>query len=124
MEVRGSIEVEVEDNDNCYGLPMRTYETLGRPMEVLQVRIAGPAGPEQLHRVTGWQSEGGGAPCTAHCVEISDSGEGAAYLVYGGDWGVRFKPLDSNEEWSVESDDQWGEPYLVLGDLSDVVAAE
>ena len=123
MEERLSIEVEVEDNDNCYGLPMRTYEALGRPVMVSQLRIAGPSGPEQIHWVTGWHSDGDGTPCPAYCVEVSDSGEGAAYLLYGGDWGVRFRPLDSQQEWSVESDDQWGEPYLVLGDLSDVVAA-
>ncbi len=124
MEERNSIEVEVEDNDNCYGLPMRTYEALGLAVEVSQVRIAGPSGPEQFHWVTGWQSDGDGTPCPAYCVEISDSGEGAAYLLYGGDWGVRFRPLDIQDEWSVESPHQWGEPYLVLGDLSDIVAAE
>ena len=124
MEERLSIEVEVEDNDNCYGLPMRTYEALGQPCRVVQVRIAGPSGPEQPHWVTGWQSDGDGTPCPAYCVEISDSGEGAAYLLYGGDWGVRFRPLDSHEEWSIESDDQWGEPYLVLGDKSDIVPAD
>ena len=44
VEDRNSIDVEVEDNDNCYGLPMRTYEALGRPSRVSQVKIAGPRG--------------------------------------------------------------------------------
>ena len=118
----GSIDVEVEDNDNCYGLPMRTYETLGRPANVTQVRVAGPGGHEEVHFVTGWQSEGDGTPCPAYCVPVSDSGEGAAYLLYGGDWGVRFRPLHSDEEWSTDSPDQWGEPYLLLGDPSDIVS--
>ncbi len=121
MEGHSSIELEVEDNDNCYGLPLRVYEALGQPVMVSQVRIAGPGGPEALHWVTGWQSEGDGSPCPAYCVEVSDSGEGAAYLLYGGDWGVRFRPLDGGEEWSVGNPEQWGEPYLVLGDLSDMV---
>ena len=123
-EEQSSISLEVEDNDNCYGLPMRTYETLGRPVVVTQVRVAGPAGPENIHWVTGWQSDGDGAPCPAYYVPVSDSGEGAAYLLFGGDWGVRFRPLDSGEEWSAENPDQWGEPYLLLGDPSDIVAAE
>ena len=123
-EEQSSISLEVEDNDNCYGLPMRTYETLGRPVVVTQVRVAGPVGPEDVHWVTGWQSEGDGTPCPAFYVPVSDSGEGAAYLLYGGDWGVRFKPLDSDEEWSAETPGQWGEPYLLLGDPSDIVSAE
>ena len=123
-EEQSSISLEVEDNDNCYGLPMRTYETLGRPVVVTQVRVAGPAGSEDVHWVTGWQSEGDGTPCPAFYVPVSDSGEGAAYLLYGGDWGVRFKPLDSDDEWSAETPGQWGEPYLLLGDPSDIVSAE
>ena len=120
----GWIDVEVEDNDNCYGLPMRTYETLGPSVRVIQAMVAGPAGPEDLHWVTGWQSDGEGSPCPAYYVPVSDSGEGAACLLYGGDWGVRFKPVHSDEEWSVESPHQWGEPYLLLADASGVVPAE
>ena len=124
VEEQRSVSVEVEDNENCYGLPMRTYEALGRPSMVSQVKIAGPGGPEELHWVTGWQSDGDGTPCPAYYVPVSDSGEGAAYLLYGGDWGVRFRPLDGDEEWSLESPEQWGEPYLLLGELADIVAAE
>ena len=29
VEEQRSVSVEVEDNENCYGLPMRTYEALG-----------------------------------------------------------------------------------------------
>ena len=121
-EERGWIDVEVEDNDNCYGLPMRTYETLGQPVAVSRVRVAGPSGSVEVHSVTGWQSDGEGSPCPAYYVPVSDSGEGAAYLLYGGDWGVRFRPLGSDEAWSTESPDQWGEPYLLLGDPSDIVS--
>ena len=124
VENQRSVSVEVEDNENCYGLPMRTYEALGRPSMVSQVKIAGPSGPEELHWVTGWQSDGDGTPCPAYYVPVSDSGEGAAYLLYGGDWGVRFRPLDGDEEWRLESPEQWGEPYLLLGDLADIVAVE
>lgn len=124
MEGRGFISLEVEDNDNCPGLPLLTYQLLGRPVRVLQVRIAGPHWPEELHWVTGWQSEGGGSPCPAYYVRISDSGAGSAFLLYGGDWGLRFKRGSESEKWDTASPDQWGEPWLVLAEESDIVAEE
>ena len=122
MEGRGFISLEVEDNDNCPGLPLLTYQLLGQSARVLQVRIAGPHWPEELHWVTGWQSDGGGTPCPAYYVQISDSGAGSAFLLYGGDWGLRFKRGSESEAWDTESPDQWGEPWLVLAEESDIVA--
>ncbi|MBI2856312.1 MAG: hypothetical protein HYX93_05645 [Chloroflexi bacterium] len=118
------ISLEVEDNDNCPGIPERTFEVQGQPRMISQVLIAGPRGPEQLHQVTGWQSEDNGSPCPAYYVPVTDSGLGVAYLVFGGDWGIRFRPLGSTEEWSADSPDQWGEPYLILSDAGDIVAKD
>lgn len=115
------ISLEVEDNDNCPGLPMQTFEVLGQRRRISQVLISGPVGPERLHEVIGWQSDDDGSPCPAYYVPVTDSGSGVAYLVFGGDWGVRFKPLDTTEEWSTESPNQWGEPYLVLSNEADIV---
>ena len=123
MEGHGFISLEVEDNDNCPGLPLMTYQRLGRPARVIQVRIAGPHWPEELHWVTGWQSDGGGSPCPAHYVRISDSGAGSAVLLYGGDWGIRLM-RGNGEEWDTDSPEQWGEPWLVLGEESDIVAED
>ena len=52
---------------------------------------------------------------------VSDSGQAVAHLVYGGDWGIRFRPDDSGEPWSVDSADQWGEPYLILTQEGDII---
>jgi hypothetical protein len=121
MDSSGFISLEVEDNDNCPGLPLMTYQTLGQPTRAAQVRVAGPRGPEELHWVTGWQ-EDDGSPCPAHYVPVSDSGAGMAYLLYGGDWGIRMKPVSLDEEWSKESSNQWGAPWLLLSEESDIVA--
>jgi hypothetical protein len=43
-----------------------------------------------------------------------DSGEGVILLVYGGDDGIRLKPAGSSEEWDLASQNQWGEPCLML----------
>ncbi len=122
MDSYGFISLDVEENDNCPGLPLMTYQKLGLPTGVTKVRIAGPHWPEELHLVTGWQSEDGGAPCPAYYVRVSDSGAGSAYLLYGGDWGIRLKRESRDEDWSIESPDQWGEPWLLLGEESDIVA--
>ena len=124
MEGHGFISLEVEDNDNCPGLPLMTYQRLGRSARAVQVRIAGPHWPEELHWVTGWQSDEGGSSCPARYVRISDSGAGSAFLLYGGDWGIRLMRGGKGEEWNIDSPEQWGEPWLVLGEESDIVAED
>ena len=39
------------------------------------------------------EAENIGSLCPAYYVPATDSGSGVAYLVFGGDWGIRFKPL-------------------------------
>jgi hypothetical protein len=46
--------------------------------------------------------------------KVEDSGEGICYLVYGGAWGLRLKEASSQEEWSLEDNSQWAEPFLLL----------
>ena len=36
-------------------------------------------------------------------------------LVYGGDHGIRLKPVGCPEDWDLTSGNQWGEPCLMLG---------
>ena len=55
---------------------------------------------------------------------VSDSGQAAVHLVFGGDWGVRLKLQDSDEDWDIGSPRQWGEPYLMLTDEADIVLEE
>ena len=52
------------------------------------------------------------SPAYAQLVE--DSGSGLAHLVYGGIYGLRFKPLAVDEPWSLDSPHQWGETHLSL----------
>ena len=46
---------------------------------------------------------------------MEDSGEGACYLVIGGEWGLRLKPPESSEPWDLDHPAQWGITYLMLG---------
>jgi hypothetical protein len=56
----------------------------------------------------------GGAICPATACLVEDSGDGACYLVVGGEWGLRLKLSNSPEEWDLASAHQWGEPYFLL----------
>ncbi len=81
------------------------------PSVVTKVVAPDPMGGEQMCDVTGWSSSG---PCPAYSVLVEDSGEGIVMLIYGGDEGIRLKPVDDKEEWRLSSPSQWGEPCLLL----------
>ena len=114
------IALGVEQNDNCFGVPERVFEAQGEKARATRVKAYPPRGAYTWCRITGWGSEGGGTPCEAYFVKVGDSGSGTAYLVYGGDWGMRLMPADLNEPWSLESPRQWGEPYMLLGDEGEI----
>ena len=60
-------------------------------------------------------------PCPAMYAPVSDSGQAVVHLVYGGDWGIRLKPENLNEDWDINSPNQNGEPYIMLIDGSDII---
>jgi hypothetical protein len=57
----------------------------------------------------------------ARVRKVEDSGVGVAYLIYGGIWGIRLCPVDAERPWRFDDRDQWGSPYLLLTDATDVV---
>ena len=105
------IDVEVEAGNNCDYSLHRVFSVVGDPREITQVEAPGTRGEVGLFDVTGWSSEG---PCPAYAAIAEDSGEGHALLIYGGDDGVRLRPVSSTEPWSLEDPDQSGEPCLLL----------
>ncbi|MXY43831.1 MAG: hypothetical protein F4Y50_07250 [Dehalococcoidia bacterium] len=118
------IYIEVEDNENCHYMPMQVYEPQAEPRPIARVLLEEPDRPHGVYEVTGWSSEGDGTPVEAMYAPVSDSGQARAHLIYGDDWGVRLKPVGSDEEWDVESPNQFGEPYLILLDDRAIEAGE
>jgi hypothetical protein len=119
----GYTHVEVEANDNTPMIAQQVYKNLGLPFRVTKVRIYEGEPEGKLHDIAGWSSAGDGTPVAAYAVHIEDSSAGAAYLVYGGDWGVRLRPADSEEPWSMEDAAQFGETHLVLASDEDLARA-
>lgn len=113
--------VQVEPNDNCPMSASQVYKNLGSPFAVKAVRIYEGQPEGTLYDICGWYSLMNGISTLAYAVQVEDSSEGAAYLVYGGDWGLRLRPIDSAGEWSLSDSDQFGETHLVLSELSDLI---
>jgi hypothetical protein len=114
--------VEVDANPNSPMSANMVYKNLGEPLSVTMVRLFEGEPDGALFHVSGWSSEDGGSPCPALAVNVEDSSQGSAYLIYGGDWGVRLRPATS-DTWSMDDPDQWGETHLVLADVEDLVLA-
>jgi hypothetical protein len=123
MQFSAYTHVEVEANDNTPMMAQQVYKNAGVPFPVSHVRIYEGEPDGQLWAITGWTSNNGGSPTMAYAVQIDDSSEGSAYLVYGGDYGVRLRPADSDEAWDIDSADQWGETHLVLSSEDDLMRA-
>lgn len=112
--------VEVEASENCKTGCFVRFKEAGPARPVLQVRLydRNPAG--EWYWVTGWSDSKEAPVCPAYVRLVEDSGAGLAHLVYGGLYGLRFKPLYPDEPWSLDSPHQWGEAYLSLSSERDL----
>ena len=108
MESRfGYVDLFIDPNPNCEeGCGLR-YKAESAPRAVNVVRYYRGADDAVDCDAVGWSSDGGGAPSEARAVLVEDSGSGSAWLVYGGDWGLRLTPRDGSAVF--------GEPYLLVG---------
>ena len=106
------IEVEVIAGDNSPLDLHRMFDLLEDPRPVSRVMAPDPMGRDVWCEVTGWDA---GSPCQALAAQAEDSGEGVVLLVYGGDEGVRLRPVGSQGDWDLADGSQWGEACLMLG---------
>ncbi len=116
--------VEVESNPNCESSLYARFRESGPARRVAKVRTFERRSEGEWCWVTGWTDSPDNPRCAAHAQLVEDSGAGMTYLVFGGLWGIRLKPVVLDEDWNLESRGQWGEPYLALADLNDIQYAE
>ena len=105
-----SVYLQVEENPNCGSMDGLVFQPRTVPRDVERLRYS-RLGTVGWYEVTGLNSEGSPQPASA-CL-IDDSGDGACYLVMGGEWGLRFREV-GGPAWSVDDPGQWGEPYLLI----------
>lgn len=106
------LEIEVAAGENSPLGLHRMFDLLSEPRTIGKVLTSDLTGQDLWCEVTGWSEEG---RCPARAALAEDSGEGVVLLVYGGEGGIRLKPLGCSEEWDLASPRQWGEPCLLLG---------
>ncbi len=106
--------LEVDENPNCGEMQMLRFKELGAPRKLLRIRLYENHPEGEWCSITGWTGEAGGPLCPAYACPIEDSGIGVAHLIYGGNHGVRLKPADSQDPWSLENPAQWGLSHLIL----------
>ena len=113
--------LEVSANANVPDEILLRFKEMGPARRVVRVRapLRG-LGEETVCDLTGWDA-GAQAPVPAWARLIEDSGDGIATIVYGGNGGIRLRPVSIVEPWSLESSNQWGEAYLTIKDEKDLV---
>ncbi len=121
--------IQVEDSANCGGTEQFLYHELGGSRSVRGLLAEESAigtsadrrGKEVALDVTGVGKDGNWVP--ARCVKIADSGAGFAFLIFGGEWGIRLKPAWHTVDWDLADPKQWGEPFKIYGSEKDILYA-
>lgn len=116
--------IEVESNPNCEQSLYARFKEAGPARKVLKIRTFDRKPEGEWCWVTGWTDNPDHPRCAAYAQPVEDSGAGLVYVVFGGIGGIRLKPVGLDEEWSLESARQWGEPYLALADANDLIFEE
>lgn len=116
--------VEVESNENCEAGVFARFKEAGPARPVLHVRLYDRNAAGEWCWITGWSDDPAMPACQAYAQPVEDSGSGLALLVYGGLYGVRLKPVQNDEPWSLDSRNQWGESYLSLSSERDLRYAD
>ena len=116
------IALEIPANPNCEAVELRVFHDLTPPQPVSHVRLECSDGAATWCEVTGWTATG--EQCPALLQKVDDSGEGVAFLLHGGDAGLRLRPAEQPEPWQLGNPQQWGEPFLIIADHQDVRMSE
>ena len=112
--------VEVESNDNCETSFFGRFKEAGPARQIIQAKLYDRNPTGEWYWVTGWSDDERAPVCAAYAQLVEDSGAGLTYLVFGGLYGLRFKPINSIEFWNLGSPHQWGETHLSLASDRDL----
>ena len=103
--------LQIAENPNCERIDAQVFQCRAVRRVVTHV-LWELGGDMQWCPVTGLNE--GGVPTDAWACLVEDSGDGACYLVVGGEWGLRLKRPADDGEWNPGDARQWGVPYFLL----------
>lgn len=107
--------IEINKNPNCSFSDQYFFNEVEPPRKVKGIKIS-VAGEDQECSVIGVDTDGQFVPAIAS--KITDSGEGFAFIIYGGAWGIRLRPKKfENEPWDLKNQHQWGESFKIYGEM-------
>lgn len=113
------MQIEIDDNPNCRGSGQYVFNELEAAKPVTGI-LAELRGVEALCDVIGVDT--GGQWAQAHAQKIADSGAGFAWIIFGGVWGIRLRPRESEEgPWDFQNKNEWGEPFKIYGEEKDII---
>jgi hypothetical protein len=112
--------LEIENSQNFEGSLFLRFKEVGSAKPLVQVKLYERSAQGEWCDVVGWTDNEAVPLCVALAQPVEDSGAGFAYLVFGGMCGIRLKPVDIDEPWSLESPNQWGESHLLLAEIRDL----
>src|SRR5664279_921936 len=96
--------LQIPVNPNCEPMDAQVFQCR-TPLRTVTHLLCEHSGSMEWCAVTGL--EDGGTICPATACLVEDSGDGACYLVTGGEWGLRLKPARSTDAWDVGNAMQW-----------------
>jgi hypothetical protein len=106
-----SMYLIIEENPNCLG-EERVFSESGPLKLVKKLNLDAPDGKRAWFEVAAVDEPNTFSP--AHGVQVEDSGAGNAWLIFGGNWGLRFRITGSADAWSLDNPAQWGTAFKVL----------
>ncbi len=112
--------VEVEHNPNFEGSYFVRFKEVGPARQLTHVKSYERSSRGEWCEVTGWCDDEEEPLCPVYAQKVEDSGAGATYVVFGGNWGIRMRPEGQARAWSLYDDEQWGEGYLSIGEERDL----
>ena len=103
------MDITVVENPNCPEIDQFHFNEIGEARVIKGIRIE-QGGRELFCEVVSVEKDGRFG--TARAVKVTDSGAGFAYLIFGGEWGIRLRPeTHAGEAWDLANRHQWGEPF-------------
>ena len=108
------IELNIESNPNVNETEDRPFMGKGAPIPLTKTLYYSDfpgIEPVEVH-ITGWHK---GVAIPAYALLVEDSGDGDAWLIYGGNEGIRLRfahDFSIDTPFSLHEKKEWGEKYL------------